>query len=216
MSDARQHAPATERNREPILAVLREVLPATGLVLEVASGTGEHAVHFAAALPGLIWQPSDPTSEARASIAAWGGEAGLTNVLEPLALDAAAPDWPIARADAVLCINMVHISPWQATVGLFEGCSRVLSQDAPIVLYGPYLETDVETAPSNLAFDRSLRERNPAWGLRNVAEVDRLAREHGFARTDRYAMPANNLMLVYRPLPPLDGGGMLKLGRAAA
>jgi hypothetical protein len=210
MSDARQHAPATARNREPILAILREILPDIGLVLEIASGTGEHAVHFAAALPGLTWQPSDPTPEARASIAAWADEAGLTNVLEPLDLDAAAPDWPLARADAVVCINMVHISPWAATVGLFGGCARLLSDDAPIVLYGPYLEADVETAPSNLAFDRSLRERNPAWGLRDVAEVDRVARERGFARTGRYAMPANNLMLVYRP-----GAGELSAGRCA-
>jgi hypothetical protein len=198
MSDARQHAPATARNREPILGILREVLPETGLVLEVASGTGEHALHFAAALPGLTWQPSDPSPEARASIAAWAAEAGLDNLAPPLDLDAAAADWPIARAAAVVCINMVHISPWEATVGLFSGCAKVLSADAPLVLYGPYLDEDVATAPSNLAFDRSLRERNPAWGLRDVAEVDRLAREHGFARTNRYEMPANNLTLVYR------------------
>jgi hypothetical protein len=198
VNDARQHAPATERNREPILAVLREVLPQRGVVLEIASGTGEHAVHFAHALPRLTWQPSDPSPDARASIAAWIAASGLASVAEPLALDAAAPDWPIARADAALCINMVHISPWKATVGLFRGCSKVLVQGAPLILYGPYLEGDVETAPSNQDFDHSLKARNPEWGLRRVEDLDRLAEEWGFQRSHRYEMPANNLTLVYR------------------
>lgn len=194
----KQHAPAAARNREPITAVLAQELPASGLVLELASGTGEHAVHFAAAFPAIVWQPSDPDSAARASIAAWRAEAGLPNLMDPIALDAAAPDWPIARADAMVCINMIHISPWQSAEGLFAGASRLLPADAPLVLYGPYFEADVKTAPSNLAFDASLRARNPAWGIRDLAAVDRLAQRHGFVRARRVAMPANNLTLVYR------------------
>jgi len=215
----KRHAPAAERNREPIAAVLTEELPTGGLVLEVASGTGEHIVHFARTYPGLQWQPSDADAQARHSIAAWREEAGLPNLLPPIALDAAAPDWLVARADAILCINMdsnscdpvtsntyvaclcinmVHISAWAATVGLFRGCAKLLTADAPLILYGPYFEDAVETAPSNLAFDRSLKERNPEWGLRNVTDVDELAREWGFHRTRRVKLPANNLVLVYR------------------
>ena len=191
------HAPATERNRDAILAVLREELPSSGLVLEVASGSGEHAVHFAAALPNLEWQPSDPDPAAVASIEAWRAEAGLPNLRPPLQLDAVGP-WPVVQVDAVLCINMVHISRWAATTGLFKGCASLLPAGGPLILYGPYLENDVETAPSNLAFDRSLKERNSEWGLRNLAEVDRVAAQSGFARTRRVAMPANNLTLAYR------------------
>jgi hypothetical protein len=191
-------APAAGRNREPIAAVLTEELPATGLVLEVASGTGEHAVHFARTFPALEWQPSDPDADARASIAAWRDEEGLANLRLPIELDAGAPRWPIARADAVLCINMVHISPVEATEGLVAGAGRVLGPEAPLILYGPYLEAGVETAASNLEFDASLRRRNPAWGLRSVEWLDGLAARHGFVRTRRVAMPANNLTLVYR------------------
>ena len=191
-------APAAGRNREPIAAVLAEEVPSSGLVLEVASGTGEHAVHFARTFPRLDWQPSDPDSEARESIMAWREEAGLANLLAPIALDASTPPWPIARADAVLCINMVHISPVDATVGLFAGSAGVLAIGSALVLYGPYIEDDVETAPSNLAFDASLKARNPEWGLRSVAWLDDVAARHGFARTRRVAMPANNLALVYR------------------
>lgn len=194
----KRHAPAAGRNREPIAAVLTEELPAEGLVLEIASGTGEHAVHFARTFPRLAWQPSDPDADSRASIAAWREEAGLANLLAPLALDAAAPPWPIARADAVLCINMVHISPVSATAGLLAGAAGLLAAGAPLVLYGPYLEAEVETAPSNLVFDADLKARNPAWGLRSVEWLDALAAGHGFARTRRVAMPANNLTLVYR------------------
>ncbi len=194
----KRHAPAAERNREPISAVLTEELPATGLVLEVASGTGEHAVHFARTYPRLTWQPSDPDADSRASIAAWREEAGLANLLTPIALDASAPPWPIARADAVLCINMVHISPVAATEGLLAGAAALLATGAPLILYGPYLEAGVETVPSNLAFDASLKERNTEWGLRSVEWLDALAAAHGFARTRREAMPANNLTLVYR------------------
>ena len=192
-------SPSTARNKEPILEVLRPRLPAVGLVLEVAAGAGEHAVHNAAALPGLAWRPTDPDPEALASIAAWRDHAGLSNLLPPLRLDAADPDgWPVERADVVVNINMIHISPWAATEGLMTGAGRVLPPGGLLFLYGPYLEPDVETAPSNLAFDQSLRSRNPAWGLRRLGDVTDLAARHGLALTERIAMPANNLALVFR------------------
>lgn len=194
----KRHAPAVERNREPITAVLTEELPAEGLVLEVASGTGEHAVHFARTYPRLSWQPSDPEEESLASIAAWREEAGLANLLAPIALDAAAPPWPVARADAVLCINMIHISPLEATEGLLAGAAALLAPGAPLILYGPYLEAAVATAPSNLEFDAWLKRRDPRFGLRSAEWLDARAAAHGFARTRRVAMPANNLTLVYR------------------
>ncbi|QHL90576.1 DUF938 domain-containing protein [Sphingomonas changnyeongensis] len=198
-----RHAPATLRNRDAILAILQPVLPPSGLVLELASGSGEHARYFATHLPGLVFQPSDPDPDARASIAAWC--AGLANVRPPLALDVTAPDWAddhsAPGADACVCINMVHISPWAATIGLFRGCARLLPAGAPLILYGPYLEAGIDTAPSNLAFDQSLKARNPDWGLRHLDDVDRLAAEHGFARTGRHDMPANNLTLIYRRQP---------------
>lgn len=194
----KRFAPAVERNREPIAAVLTEELPAEGVVLEVASGTGEHAVHFARTYPHLTWQPSDPDPEALASIAAWRAEEGLANLREPLLLDAAAADWPVAAADAVLCINMIHISPLAATEGLLAGAAGLLAPGAPLIVYGPYLEAGVETAPSNLEFDAWLKRRDPAFGLRSIEWLDERAAAHGFARTRRVAMPANNLTLVYR------------------
>lgn len=196
----RKHAPATLRNREAIAAELAALLPERGVVLEVASGSGEHAAFFAGRFPGLRFVPSDPDAAARASIAAWCD--GLANVAPPLAIDAAAGDWPIAAADAVLCINMVHISPWAATVGLFRACAGLLPPGGPLILYGPYREAGVATAESNLAFDASLKARNPDWGLRDVAALDGLAADCGFARAGRVGMPANNLILVYR-----GGGG---------
>jgi hypothetical protein len=194
----KRHAPAAARNREPIAAVLAEELPPSGLVLEIASGTGEHAVHFARAFPALDWQPSDPDPLARASIEAWRHEEGLPNLRPPIELDASAAVWPIERATAVLCINMVHISPVRATEGLLAGARGALPESAPLVLYGPYLENGVETAPSNLDFDADLKARNPKWGLRSVDWLDRIAAVRGFTRSRREAMPANNLMLVYR------------------
>ena len=194
----KRHAPAAGRNREPIAAVLTEELPPSGVMLEIASGTGEHAVHFARTFPHLDWQPSDPDPDARESIATWREEAGLPNLLPPLELDAADADWPLANADAVLCINMVHISPVAATEGLVAGAAQLLAPGAPLILYGPYFDAEVETAPSNLAFDRDLRSRNPEWGLRPVEWLDGLAQNAGFRRTRRVAMPANNLTLVYR------------------
>lgn len=198
MPDARRHAPATERNREPILAILRDALPARGTVLEVASGTGEHVIHFARALPGLVWQPSDPDPSALASIRAWAEAAKLPSLRPPLLLDAAAPDWPVAGADAILCINMVHISPWEATVGLMRGAARLLAEGAPLFLYGPYRRAGLPTAPSNEAFDASLKARDPRWGLRELEAVAALAGEYGFALDNVVEMPANNLSLLLR------------------
>lgn len=198
MTDPRRHAPATERNREPILAILREVLPQTGTILEVASGTGEHAIHFARALPNLVWRPSDPDLAAIASIRAWAENARLPNLRPPLLLDASATEWPIDAADAILCINMVHISPWEATVGLMAGAARLLPPGGPLILYGPYLQHGVETAPSNLAFDDSLKSRDPRWGIRQVEDVAALANGHGFVLEAIHPMPANNLTVVFR------------------
>lgn len=197
-TDPRRHAPATLRNRDAILAVLQEILPPTGLVLEIASGSGEHVVHFAAALSALTWLPSDPDPAGLASIAAYVAEAGLANIAAPCALDASYSAWPVAQADAILCINMIHISPWAATEGLFAGAARLLAAGAPLIAYGPYVETDVPTAESNIAFDASLRARDPRWGLRDLAVVDALAGQLGFRRTNRVVMPANNLLLVWR------------------
>ena len=194
----KRHAPAAGRNREPIAAVLTDELPPSGLVLEVASGTGEHAVHFARTFPHLRWQPSDPDPAARDSIETWREDEGLANVVPPLDLNAADTAWPLAQAAAVLCINMAHISPISATEGLVAGAARLLGRDAPLILYGPWLEADVETAPSNLAFDADLKSRCPEWGLRQVEWLDRIAAGAGFRRTRRVAMPANNLILVYR------------------
>jgi hypothetical protein len=197
MSDARAHAPATLRNREPILERLRAELPPSGTVLEVASGSGEHAIFFAAALPSLRWQPSDPDPAARASIAAWAATADLPNLAPPIDLDVMAPAWPIERADAVVAINLLHISPWAATAGLVEGAARLLAPGAPLLVYGPFLEDGVETAPSNLDFDSSLKTRNPAWGLRRVEAVAQAAAPW-FDGPVRHAMPANNLVLLFR------------------
>lgn len=191
-------APATERNREPIAAVLREVLPALGTLLEIASGTGEHAVYFAGRFPALRWQPTDPDPAALESIRAWRDEAGPENLLEPLRLDAAADEWPVDSADAVLCVNMVHISPWAATEGLMRGAGRVLAAGAPLLLYGPYRRAAAPTAPSNLAFDQSLRARNPEWGLRDLEAVEAEAAGRGLGLERVVEMPANNLTLVFR------------------
>lgn len=195
---ARRSAPAALRNREPIAEVLSEWLPPEGLVLELASGTGEHAVYFAERFPQLEWQPSDVDLGALASIAGWREEAGQTNVRAPLVIDAASADWPIDRADAVLSINMVHISPWASALGLLEGAARVLSAGAPLIMYGPWLEDDTPTVESNLDFDADLKRRDPRWGLRRVEDFTAAAEERGFGLGTSRAMPANNLMLLYR------------------
>src|SRR5215207_3955528 len=184
-------SPSVARNREPILAV-------RGIVLEIASGTGEHAIHFAAALPELIWQPTDRDPEARRSIAARRAAAVLPNLLPPLELDAAAPSWPVERADAIVAINMIHIAPWSAAEGLMAGAARLLAPGGILYLYGPYQENGRHTAPSNAAFDASLRARDPEWGVRDVGAVAELAARHGLTLAERVAMPANNLSLVFR------------------
>jgi SAM-dependent methyltransferase len=189
-------SPAAARNREPILQVLREHLPAAGEVLEIASGSGEHAVWFAEALPQLRWRPSDPSSEALASITERRAEAALANLLEPLALDAAA-EWPVQHADAVACINMVHISPWAATQGLMAGAARLLPVGGVLYLYGPYREGGRHTAPSNEAFDASLMARDPAWGVRDLEAVVAEAEGNGLRLRTRVLMPANNMSLVF-------------------
>jgi hypothetical protein len=193
-----QTAPAVARNRDPILAILRRVLPAHGTVLEIASGTGEHAVHFAAALPELTWQPTDRGADALRSIAAYCTSAQLPNLLPPLELDAASPRWPVARAEAIVSINMIHIAPWTAAEGLMAGAGRVLASGGLLYLYGPFKENGRHTAPSNAAFDASLKARDPQWGVRDVAEVSDLAGRHGLVLAERVAMPANNLSLVFR------------------
>jgi SAM-dependent methyltransferase len=194
----RQRSPSAERNREPILAVLRDVLPATGRVLEIASGTGQHAQCFAAALPGLDWQPSDADPQARASIAAWRAHDGVPNVRAPLALDVHQPDWGVDSLDAVICINMIHISPWSATQALFAGASRRLVDGGVLYLYGPYKRGGAHTAPSNDAFDQQLRSRDPAWGVREMEAVVALGASFGLVCDEAIAMPANNFSLVFR------------------
>lgn len=197
-ADTRLYAPAVQRNREAILAVLGGILPPAGLVLEIASGSGEHAVHFARALPHLTFQPSDPSPDAVASIAAWTRESGLHNILPPLVLDASAPDWPIEAADAILCINMIHIAPWAAAEGLFRQAGHLLEPGQPLYLYGPYRRADRPLEPSNAAFDESLRSRNPEWGLRELDAVEALAAASGFGPPEIVEMPANNLSLIFR------------------
>jgi hypothetical protein len=199
---ARRSAPAALRNREPIANVLRDWLPPAGVVLEIASGSGEHALFFAERFPALEWQPSDVHPDALASIRAWRDSSGLANLGEPVSLDAAAQDWPIARADAVLSINMVHISPWKSALGLIAGAARLLSPGAPLILYGPWIKDDVATAPSNLAFDADLRGRDAAWGLRRVEEFAAAA-DPDFELVETRAMPANNLMLLFRRSGPI-------------
>jgi SAM-dependent methyltransferase len=192
------HAAATDRNRDPILDVLRTALPATGLVLEIASGTGQHAMCFAGALPGLDWQPSDADADARASIAAWRAHDGLPNVRAPLALDVHQPNWGVDSLDAVVCINMIHISPWSAAEALFAGASRRLADGGVLYLYGPYKRGGAHTSPSNDAFDRQLRSRDPAWGVRDMEAVVALGASVGLECDEPIAMPANNFSLVFR------------------
>jgi SAM-dependent methyltransferase len=196
--DPRLYAPAVARNRAPILAVLQRVLPRQGLVLEVASGSGEHAVFLAAALPQLTWQPSDPDPRARASIAEFRAASGLANLLPPLALDASAATWPITAAAALVCINMIHIAPWSACAGLLAGADRILGPGGVLYLYGPFREAGRHTAASNAAFDAELQAQNPSWGLRDLDAVVALARRHGFVHGETVAMPANNRSVVFR------------------
>jgi SAM-dependent methyltransferase len=196
--DNRLHAPATQRNKAAIAAVLAGWLPAAGAVLEVASGTGEHALHFAAAFPGVAWQPSDPDPQHRRSIAAYRQAEGTANLLPPLDLDVTRPDWSLkAEVDAMVCCNMIHIAPWAAAEGLLAGAGRHLKPGGGLYLYGPFRQPGVAIAPSNLAFDASLRAQDPAWGLRHLDDVARLAAANGLGEPLVEAMPANNLSLWF-------------------
>ena len=192
-------APAAERNKQPILEVLQPLLPERGAVLEIASGTGQHICHFAQATPGIRWQPSEPGADDRAAIAERIAQSGLANIDPPLPLDVRA-DWPVTGPyDAVVCINMIHISPWAATESLMRGVAAVLASRGHLLLYGPFLENGT-AVPSNLEFDASLKRRNPEWGLRSIEEVTRVALSHNLACTQRVGMPANNLSLVFTPV----------------
>lgn len=198
MTDARNFSPSTARNREPILAVLRAHFPARGRVLEIASGAGEHAVFFARALPGMIWQPSDPDEASRASIAAWIAHENVPNVLPPLAVDVRQSNWRVdGPFDAIVAINMIHISPWDATQGLLKGAARRLRPGGQLFVYGPFMREGAHTAPSNEAFDASLRERNPLWGVRDLADVETEATANGLAMHTVMEMPANNLSVIF-------------------
>jgi SAM-dependent methyltransferase len=198
MNPAARSTPAANRNRDPILAVLRDLLPRPAHVLEIASGTGEHAAWFSQALPDLTWQPTDRDEDALHSIAAWRETVGLPNLLPPLWLDASADTWPVARADVVVAINMIHIAPWAATTGLVAGAERVLATGGLLYLYGPFREGGVHTGDGNAAFDAALRAHDPSWGVRDLDEIGELATRHGFAPAERIAMPSNNLSVVFR------------------
>jgi len=197
MADARLYAPAALRNREPIRDVLRDCLPPAGTVLEIASGTGEHAAYLAEQFPALTFQPSDTDPASLASIAAWRDSTGAPNLLAPLTLDVRERPWPIAAAVAVLCLNMLHISPWAAGLALLEGAAALLPAGGLLYLYGPY-RRGAETEASNLAFDAQLKARNPHWGLRELDEVLATAAAHGFACAAVHPMPANNRSLILR------------------
>jgi hypothetical protein len=198
MSDDRQCAPATLRSRNFILDVLRDVLPTTGVILEIASGSGEHIVHFARNFPALTFHPSDTEPDALLSVAAWVKVTRVTNVRAPIAVDASHSVWPIASADGIICINMVHISPWEATLGLIKGAAAILPPASPLYLYGPYKREGFATSPSKQAFDQSLRDRNLNWGLRDVEAVAAMAQSVGFSAPVITEMPANNLSVVFR------------------
>jgi SAM-dependent methyltransferase len=197
-SDPRLHYPHVLRNRDPILAVLKRVLPPRGLVLEVASGSGEHATHFAKSLPALTWQPTDPDPRARASIAAYCADAGAANLLAPLHFDPAAQPWPVERADALVCINMIHIAPWAVSEALMAGAERTLPAGGVLYLYGPYQIDGRHTAPSNQEFDAWLRTQNPQWGVRDLGAVTDFAARHGLALAETVPMPANNFSVIFR------------------
>jgi len=201
----KRYAPATHRNRDPILDVLREVLPRRGRVLEVAAGTGEHAIHFAGALPEIVWHPTDADPSCLTSIDAWAAEAELPNVAPAALLDAVTGPWPGGAKtsaerpfDAVLCCNMIHIAPWEACVGLLTGAGRVLTDGGLLVMYGPFSEDGRHTAPSNVTFDASLRAQSPKWGVRDLSDVAAEAARHGLKFEQRFSMPANNLTVVFR------------------
>lgn len=203
----RPHAPATLRNREPILAVLRRVLPAEGLLLEIASGTGEHAAFMSPRLsPRLIWQPSEAHADALRDIDGHARAENCARVLPAIVLDVCGVDWSLSAAAAIFCCNMIHIAPWAAAEGLFAGAARVLPNGAPLILYGPFKRHGAHTAPSNQVFDAGLQAQDSRWGVRCLdTQVVPLAERSGFALDEIVAMPANNLIVIFRrraPVPP--------------
>jgi hypothetical protein len=200
LSDGRWLSPSAERNKGPILEVLRRVLPERGMVLEIASGTGQHVVHFGRALPELVWQPSDPDPDLRGSVCALTGRERLANVRAPLDLDVREASWPIEAAQAIVCINMLHVAPWEATGALMAGAGRTLAKRGVLFLYGPYRRDGRHTAPSNEAFDASLRGQNPEWGVRDLESVAAAGAACGLELGEVVAMPANNLSLVFRKI----------------
>jgi len=201
----KQLSASSERNKDPILDVLRDVLPERGFVLEIASGTGQHAAHFAAALSRVEWQPSDIDPELRASVSAWRDDAGLDNLLEPIHLDVTADPWPVRQAHAVVNANMIHIAPWEACTGLLDGAARILPEDGILYMYGPYKIGGKHTGPGNEAFDQSLRQRDPSWGIRNLDDVALEARRRGLHLIKTVKMPADNLSVIYRKTAMVEG-----------
>ena len=198
LADGRLVSPSADRNKGPILGVLERILPPTGVVLEIASGTGQHVVHFARGLPRLTWQPSDVEAECLRSISAWLAAARLPNIRQPVTLDVQALPWPVAEVDGIVCANLLHIAPWPIVPALFAGARAVLRAPGPIYLYGPYSIGGRHTAPSNEAFDRVLRAHDPEWGVRDLTEVARVAGDEGFDLNETVGMPANNLSVVFR------------------
>lgn len=198
MDDLKLSWPAPDRNKEPILEVLERHLPQSGLVLEIASGSGQHAVHFAPNFPGVVWQPSDPELEHRQSITAWREHANIANMSDPLDLDTTHDAWQVEEAAAIICINMIHISPWQSSQGLFRGAADLLPPSAPVILYGPFMIEGRHTSASNAQFSENLQRRDPEWGVRDLADVTSLARENGFDFDEKIEMPANNLSVIFR------------------
>ena len=197
MTDPRRHAPATLRNRQAIAEQLKTALPASGRVLEIASGTGEHVSFFAGLFPRLDWQPSEPDPMLRQSIVAYGADSGLANLAPPLDLDVTQRPWPVDSVAAILCVNLLHIAPWAVTEALMAGAGEVLPPGAPLMIYGPFMREGRHTADSNAAFDRGLQMENPAWGVREMEAVENLARQNGLALADVAAMPANNFFLRF-------------------
>jgi SAM-dependent methyltransferase len=204
MTDQKRYSPACERNKDVILDVLREVMPTTGTILEIACGPGQHAVHFASGFPEVKWQPSDIDPTSIASTRAWRDEAQLPNMLDPIMLDATHAEWPIAHANGIVCCNMIHISPWDVTLGLLDGAARILPDDGILYTYGPYKIGGKHTAPSNEAFDQSLRSQNPEWGVRNLDDVALEARRRGLHLVKTAKMPANNFSVIYKKTPMVD------------